>query len=401
MAHILDLGNAIRHVHPDRAKLTERSIRLSTGLILFTYATTHLINHSFGMISVEAMQSASKVLIDPWRSYPGLVALYGSFILHSMLGLYALYRRRHVRIPRAELWQLVSGFIVPVLLISHATTARLNGDFNGINLDYQYFLINFFVVAPFALLPRQFVLLFTVWIHGCIGLRMWIRTKAWYGQAAPFLLVTATLIPIFAVLGVVKAGLEVRDAAQRDASLVESLANTAHSYVNPHPVSLNQLILGLTLAYVALLTLVLAARFARSWYTKRFSPVRVTYPGGRTVSVATGFSVLEASRWAGFPHESVCGGRGRCSTCRVRVIDGIEDLAPPGAAERSTLKRIKAPSNVRLACQIRPTRSITVQPLVIPRMADESSAFRFGAAIWGGTECEVAAMFVDLRDSTN
>src|SRR5690349_2977859 len=105
MTHTPETGNAIGRMRPSRAKMSEHSVRLGTGLILFAYATSHLVNHSFGMISLEAMQGASKILIDPWRSYPGLIALYGSFVAHGSLGLYALYRRRHVRIPRAELWQ--------------------------------------------------------------------------------------------------------------------------------------------------------------------------------------------------------------------------------------------------------------------------------------------------------
>jgi adenylate cyclase len=384
----------------DRAKFTEQSIRLTTGLVLFVYATTHLASHSFGVISLSAMQTAGAVLIDPWRSYPGLIALYGSFLVHGGLGLCALYRRRHVRIPRAEFWQLVSGLLIPLLLVSHAATARLNGSFNGVDLDYRHLLHGFFVVAPFTVLPRQFLLLLAVWTHGCLGVRMWIRTKAWYRQLAPWLLLGALLLPTLAVVGVTAAGLGIREASNQDRLQLESFATTQKTYVNPHFVSLEQVVLGLTITYVSLLTIVLGARLGRLWYTNHFSPIRITYVGGGTAAVPGGFSVLEASRWVGFPHESVCGGRGRCSTCRVRVIDGIEALPQPSAAERSTLARIKAPFDVRLACQIRPTGSITVQPLVVPRASQDGNGHRFGAAINGGTECEVAAMFVDLRDST-
>lgn len=255
---------AMGRAHPRRAKFTERTIRLTTGLILFAYATTHLISHSFGVISVDAMKIAGTVLIDPWQSYPGLVALYGSFAVHGGLGLYALYRRRHVRIPQAEFWQLVSGLAIPILLISHATNARLNGDFNGVNLEYPNFLHSFFVVAPFTLLPTQFLLLLTVWIHGCIGLRMWLRTKVWYERAAPFLLSIATLIPTFAIVGLATAGLSIRDAIERDASFQRSLANIDENYVNPFFLSLSQLVVVLILAYVALLAVILAARPGRS-----------------------------------------------------------------------------------------------------------------------------------------
>jgi adenylate cyclase len=77
--------------------------------------------------------------------------------------------------------------------------------------------------------------------------------------------------------------------------------------------------MGLYLAFAAVIGATLAARAVRpyrSWSTR----VRITYPGGRIVTIPRGFSVLEASRMAGIPHISVCGGQGRCSTCRVRVI---------------------------------------------------------------------------------
>jgi adenylate cyclase len=118
------------------------------------------------------------------------------------------------------------------------------------------------------------------------------------------------------------------------------------------------------------------------------------------VAVPPGFSVLEASRWAGIPHASVCGGRGRCSTCRVRVTKGAEQLAPPGPIEARTLERIGNPVGVRLACQIRPQADIEVEPLVRTSVDAPSGIVRFGAAIEGGTEMEIAALFVDLREST-
>src|SRR5262249_44488912 len=135
-------------------------------------------------------------------------------------------------------------------------------------------------------------------------------------------------------------------------------------------------------------------------YAKKFRAVRITYPGGRTVAVPSGFSVLEASRWAGIPHASVCGGRGRCSTCRVRVIEGGDALAAPNAVERATLARIDAASDVRLACQIRPETDLTVEPLVAAALPADRVADRFTAAAEGGAEIPIAAMFVDLRQST-
>jgi ferredoxin len=86
----------------------------------------------------------------------------------------------------------------------------------------------------------------------------------------------------------------------------------------------------------------------------------IRYLGGPTVEIKPGMTLLEASRAADVPHASVCGGRGRCSTCRVRVEEGLESLAPPAGAEAITLTSIEAPPDVRLACQVRPCASLTV-----------------------------------------
>ena len=164
--------------------------------------------------------------------------------------------------------------------------------------------------------------------------------------------------------------------------------------------ALDRIIDALTIAYLGLVAGIFALRAARDWHAKRFRSVRITYPGQRIVAVPLGFSVLEASRWARIPHESICGGRGRCSTCRVRAIAGAEQLAPPNPAERRTLDRIRAPSHVRLACQIRPAADLTVEPLVRVAATGAAMPARFDAAIEGGKEIEIAAMFVDLREST-
>jgi ferredoxin len=71
-------------------------------------------------------------------------------------------------------------------------------------------------------------------------------------------------------------------------------------------------------------------------------------------------TLLEMSRSAGVAHASLCGGRGRCSTCRVRIEKGLASLPPPAGVEAATLGAIDAPPNVRLACQIHPSSALTV-----------------------------------------
>jgi ferredoxin len=94
--------------------------------------------------------------------------------------------------------------------------------------------------------------------------------------------------------------------------------------------------------------------------------VRIYYVDGPTVDIQPGMTLLEASRAAGVRHASVCGGRARCSTCRVRIEHGLESLPSPAGAEAITLQSIEAPPNVRLACQIRPSAPLTVAIVTHP-----------------------------------
>jgi adenylate cyclase len=104
------------------------------------------------------------------------------------------------------------------------------------------------------------------------------------------------------------------------------------------------------------------------------------------------------SREAGIPHASVCGGRARCSTCRVRITQGSETLAPPDAAEARLLERLGHPPEVRLACQIRPRAPLAVIPLVSPPTALADARADTDPHL--GREREVAVLFADLRGFT-
>jgi adenylate cyclase len=143
--------------------------------------------------------------------------------------------------------------------------------------------------------------------------------------------------------------------------------------------------------YFALIGAVFVARLLRhAVETIRGKLVSITYPG-RTVRVPRGWTVLEASRSHHIPHLSMCGGRARCSTCRVRVAAGVEHCPPPAQNELDTLRRIHAPEGTRLACQLRPRGNVTVIPLLVatpsPLRAPANEA----------VEREIAVMLVGFR----
>ena len=377
----------------------ERSARLATGLVLFAFAATHLINHMFGLHSIAAMEAARHLLLSPWQTLPGLVVLYGSFLTHLSLGLRALYRRRHFRIPADEALQLTLGLAIPLVFIPHAFAVRIGTSIYGFEYDYPILIYNYFVANPYFGLFRQFLLLVFLWLHGCLGLRAWLRWRSWYRHLAPTLAIVAVLVPTLGLIGMVDAGWEMRATVRADPAYASRFVLPPESPAAQADAARARVVDALSLLYLGLVGGILALRAGRNWHARRFHAVEVAYPDGRIVRVPVGFSVLEASRWAGIPHASACGGRGRCSTCRVRVLAGKERLPPRNDVERGTLARVRASEDVRLACQIRPAADIAVQPLVAPAAVD-LRASRFDAAIQGGREMIIAALFVDLREST-
>jgi adenylate cyclase len=128
-----------------------------------------------------------------------------------------------------------------------------------------------------------------------------------------------------------------------------------------------------------------------------FGRVKISYPGGNEFSVPRGTTILEASRLAGIPHVSVCGGKGRCTTCRVKVVSGIEDVSEPNAHEARVIKRLGLDADVRLACQLKPSKNLSVIPLINPETKEIKTRSPVGLS---GKEKETVVVFIDLREFT-
>jgi adenylate cyclase len=126
--------------------------------------------------------------------------------------------------------------------------------------------------------------------------------------------------------------------------------------------------------------------------------ISIGYPNDRTVRAVNGLSILEASNLNDVPHASVCGGRGRCSTCRVRIVFGEDGLSAASAEELRVLERVGAPPHVRLACQAIPSGDISVVPLLPPNASVQQSRRR--SPVLAGQERDIAILFADLRSFT-
>ncbi|WEX85933.1 adenylate/guanylate cyclase domain-containing protein [Sinorhizobium garamanticum] len=366
-----------------------KKTHLVSGAVLGTFILCHFFNHSLGLISIDAMEAGRRTFNLLWHSVPGTILLYGALLLHFMIALDSLYRRQTLRMPAREAFKIVFGLILPFMLMAHVVAARVEPIFSGIEATYPEILRTLWSSSINT--TRQTAALLLAWGHGCLGAWFWMRGRAWFPRYEILLYTVALLVPIFALLGFVNG------ARSLERVYTEHGGYGDTAYVSQKPRVDATLMENIRLALYAGFGGLIAGTFALRALPKR-GRIRVRYPDGRVASVGLGFSVLEASRAAGVPHVSVCGGRGRCSTCRVRVIQGLEGQPGPEAAERATLTRIGAPENVRLACQFRPVHSVTVVPI----LDTDSLGIKKQLAQQDGEgrERRIAVLFCDLRDFT-
>lgn len=122
-------------------------------------------------------------------------------------------------------------------------------------------------------------------------------------------------------------------------------------------------------------------------------------PDGRSIEAKRGQTLLAAALKAGLPHTHACGGNARCSTCRVMVIDGMQNCSDPTWKETRIVKKLGFSAAFRLACQTTVSGDVTVRRLVLdPADVALTDARDHTAPI--GQEKAVAVLFCDIRGFT-
>jgi len=376
--------------------ISVRQVRLASGLVLFAYLLSHFLNHALGNVSMGALATGVYFHTLFWQFLPIAILFYAACLVHTALGIWALYERRQFRWKAIEPLQLVLGLSVPALVIAHIIGVRLGQTLYGHEKLYPQVLFLYWVSAPWRIWMMLTVMTVS-WVHGCIGLYFWLRMKAFYKRAAPFLLAAAVLIPTLSMLGFYQGGRIVID----NDSVEWRAENLTPRQVGTRDQAqvLDRVTDYFLIGYLGLIGIALLARGVRAINERRRGMINLSYGNGRTVRIPKGLSVLEASLRNNVPHASVCGGRARCSTCRIRIIGDCGELPEPSQREAFVLGRVGASDpSIRLACQLRPASDLSFFQLFLPHTmsADghESNPMRIGQ------ERYLVSLFVDMRGST-
>lgn len=364
--------------------------KTAAGVVLFLFVMAHLLNHAMGLFGPEALEAARSIRTGVTRSTLGSAILIAALVCHILYAIARILSRATLRLKGWEIGQIALGFAIPILLFPHLVNTGVAHRLFGVIDTYDYVLSRLALGGAWF---TQTLLVLVVWLHGCIGIHYWLRFKPWYQRAAPFLLCAAVALLTAALAGFVAATREILPRILDEMMLIEVQIQTNW----PDPLTEDQILdyadyaqMGFVSA-VASVVLIFAGRSVFSRLGRR---MRIRYVDGPTVSAPVGPTLLEISRMNNVQHTALCGGRARCTTCRVRVLSGLDSLDEPEPVEAKSLHSIKAPADVRLACQLRPSNPLTVQRLVAPK---EEKVQATGG---GGVERTMVVLFMDTRGFT-
>lgn len=367
-------------------------LRLHAGLTLLLYVTTHLLNHAWGIFGLAALESSRRVFLSFWRHPAVFWVVPASLLIHVLLVGYKLltitsWRRLHWN----EWLQLGLGLLMPLLITSHIYATRVATILYGIRDTYSYVLLSQATIA-FDL----YLMLVVVWLHGNLGLMAYLWHKPWFARIKQPLLIAQIVIPLLALVGIVVAHREVNQLKQDPQLLAQ-----VWQFANPQNIDVAtataEFMGWFGSGYLALLLGLGGGRAIILRLRRKHYLISVEYKGIASVTIAPGTSLLEASLANGIPHAHSCGGRGRCSTCRIEIIEGIKSLNPPTETELRLLKRFGASGDIRLACQTIPTAACVVRPLLHHHDRSLPGA---PTMISHGADKQIVIMFADLRGFT-
>ncbi|WP_062543302.1 adenylate/guanylate cyclase domain-containing protein [Rufibacter tibetensis] len=130
---------------------------------------------------------------------------------------------------------------------------------------------------------------------------------------------------------------------------------------------------------------------------------QIDFKGEKVIQATEQQTILDAALAAGIPHYHACGGKGECTTCRVLVLEGKEQLSELTSYERSIIAALGLPDNMRLACQSKVRGDgVKVHRLI----KDDTDHYIFtngdeeGITEVMGVRRKLALFFIDIRNFT-
>ncbi len=122
-----------------------------------------------------------------------------------------------------------------------------------------------------------------------------------------------------------------------------------------------------------------------------------------TITCLEDQTILEANLAAHVNHTHACGGQGKCSTCRVSVMKGIENCNPRNTEEQLIAEKLNFPIEVRLACQTKITGDVSIRRMVSDKLDMDiiSEQFSPDSKVALGSQQKLTIVFTDIVNYTS
>ncbi len=126
-------------------------------------------------------------------------------------------------------------------------------------------------------------------------------------------------------------------------------------------------------------------------------------PDNESFKIAKTETILEASLAAEIPHAHACGGNGKCSSCRVLVVEGVENCAARTENEKILAESLGFGDTMRLACQTKVLGPTVVKRAILDDVDMELLDHDFKNLDTKkslGEEIEATLLFADIEGYT-
>ena len=135
--------------------------------------------------------------------------------------------------------------------------------------------------------------------------------------------------------------------------------------------------------------------------TEEITFTALVQPDNREIDITEEESILLASLRNNIAHLSACGGTGKCSTCRVEILDGLENCHPRSELEEKLAKKLSFPPNIRLGCQTKLSGNVSFRRLLLDkRDADLNNQITEKKLESVGTIRNLTILFCDIKGFT-